>query len=298
MTWYVPVFLRILVANGLFAVLLKLIAGKHSRIKRLLVQFLFCAVLSLVAAVAFSRLEFTWLTLAIGVTGMASAIGAYCQWRAVDISMARNSLFTFWDDIIAMGLSIIILKEGRSLNAGIGLGILLSLAAVILFVWSNYQKQANQKEISPRFFLYVGCYSLIWGVASFLMKYYGLHKVPVGTFLFAWYSGTVISSLGMLAFYRPSAAERRAAAPLKPRDIAMLAALSLCVIVSLGLSYWAYQLAPQNVVQPYFLLGEMILPTFLGLFIFYERKHLERREYAYFALAILGGILIGINFRG
>ena len=72
-------------------------------------------------------------------------------------------------------------------------------------------------------------------------------------------------------------------------------ALALCVFISLALSYTAYQLAPQNIVQPFFLVGEMILPALIGLFIFSERRGLDKTEKFSFALGALGGIIIAIS---
>jgi hypothetical protein len=42
-------------------------------------------------------------------------------------------------------------------------------------------------------------------------------------------------------------------------------------------AYTAYRLAPQTVVQPLFLVGEMIAPALIGLSVFAEREGLRSR---------------------
>ena len=58
----------------------------------------------------------------------------------------------------------------------------------------------------------------------------------------------------------------------------------------------AYQLAPQTVVQPLFLVGEMVAPALLGLYVFAERNALDRWEYLYFGLGLTGGLVVVLSF--
>jgi hypothetical protein len=53
-------------------------------------------------------------------------------------------------------------------------------------------------------------------------------------------------------------------------------------------AFWAYQLAPQTIVQPLFLVAEMVGPALIGLYVFGEREALDRSEQLYFILR-LGG---------
>ena len=71
---------------------------------------------------------------------------------------------------------------------------------------------------------------------------------------------------------------------------------SLLILGSVGAAYGAYRLAPQTVVQPLFLVGEMVGPALIGLYVFGEREALARRDQAYFALGLAGGLLVALSF--
>lgn len=294
--WFLPVIGKILVANGIFPVVLKRNVGLHSRTKRFFLQFLFCAILAIVGAVTISSLTVNLMTVGILALGFSNGLAAYAQWKAIDISLSRTSLFTFWDDLIAMALSYFVLHEGRVLTLGSYAGIALSVGAVALFAVHSFQQQrTGAGRVNPRFFLYVAFYSLIWGVATFLMKYFGVTGVTTGTFLAAWYVGAALAATLLLLTQRdqePSAGNR-----LTARDVAWMFFLATCVISALALGYWSYRLAPQNIVQPLFLVGEMVVPALIGLSLFSERKGLTMKEKLYFALAIAGGLLVAFSIR-
>ena len=192
MAWYVPVFLRVLVANVIHPSISKHVVMKHSLQKRHLFNFSFCSLVAISIAVACGQLSLTTTTLFIFCVGVANGWAAYCQWKALGISLSRNSLFTFWDDIIAMSLSYYLLNEGQFLNFQGKLGIILSVAAVTLFAFRDYcRKEGVGDKVPSRFYFYVGLYSVIWGVATFLMRKWGVEKVPISTFLASWYTGGV-----------------------------------------------------------------------------------------------------------
>jgi len=231
----------------------------------------------------------------IFVIGLFNGFAAFAQWKAIDISLSRTSLFTFWDDIIAMALSLLILHEGRELNAGVYTGIILSLGAVVFFAIHSYQQRIHSnpdaKAVPFKFYLYVGFYSIIWGLATFAMRYLGVKNVSIGAFLAPWYLGALVAAFIILL----RVDKKAITVALKTKDIAWMLALSSCVFVSLALTYKAYSMAPQNVVQPYFLIGEMILPTLIGLYFFKEVKGLDKSEKLVFSIAIIGGIIIAIS---
>jgi len=41
----------------------------------------------------------------------------------------------------------------------------------------------------------------------------------------------------------------------------------------------------------------MVLPSLVGLYIFKEGKNLDRKEQALFLIAIIGGVIIALNFN-
>src|SRR3989344_5796317 len=182
MFWLVPALFRIGVANVFFPALMKMIVGKHSRTKRLFVSYVFCAILSwIVLGISGVKLTITPIFCSILFVGLLNGWGAYCQWRAVDISLSKNSLFTFWDDIIAMTLSCFILQEGRFLNGWSWFGVVLSFGAVIVMALHSYRQQQKGKSDPSThtplvFYGFVASYSVIWGVAVFCQRYWGVQE--------------------------------------------------------------------------------------------------------------------------
>lgn len=304
--WYIPVVLRILVANGLAAWMLKKTVGLHSRTTRLFLQFLFCAVLALLLALSTHSLILNRITLLVVGIGVLNSLAAYCQWRAMDISLSKTSLFTFWDDFIAMGMSYVILGEGRYLNVGTSIGVVLSSTAVILFTAYNYKKTSgsdhaqhasSSTRLPTSFYLYVLSYSVIWGVAMFMHRYAGVESIRTSSFLFAWYVGSVVGAGAIMVFSRYVARGVLPVKKLSMREVGWLFLLSVTIVTSLALGYLAYQAAPQNIVQPFFLVGEMVLPSIIGLYIFHERKTLDAKEKALFIVALTGGLIVALCFR-
>lgn len=311
MPWYVPVFLRVLVAHGLYPWISKLVVMKHSKQKRHLLNFSFCALVAWLLLLHSGQLSLGWTTTAfIFGVGIANGWASYCQWQAVGLSLSRNSLFTFWDDIIAMTLSYFILQESRFLNWGSGLGIALSLLAVICFAWRDYRKKAApQKPVSNdqgtrpslprRFYGYVFFYSVVWGVATFLMRKWGVEEVPVRHFLVAWYSGAWTGSLTIFLYVKW---RQRSKPVLEPpfgkRDFGYVILMGSCVMGALALGYLSYARTPQTVVQPIFLVSEMALPVLIGLFGFRERQGFALVDWLLIGLGVAGGVLAGWSYQG
>ena len=124
------------------------------------------------------------------------------------------------------------------------------------------------------------------------MRYFGVKNLPAATFLPCWYAGAMFA--GLLIFCKEGNGEG-----IKPsfrQDYLIMPLFSVFVLAALALQYWAFELAPLIVVQPIFLVSEMILPALIGLYIFGEHKEFNAQEKFFFAMGIAGGILIGVNF--
>jgi hypothetical protein len=300
MYWYVPVVCRIVTGYIAIPILLKPIVDKYPHSTMLFLQFMFCFVATLPVAVALNQHRVDWTIVAVGfVNGLA----AYCYRKAIAMSLSRTALLAFWDDLLAMGLSYVLLHEGQFLTTGIVLGMGASLGAVILFTVHSYRKQQTGKDepdiIPKRLYLLAGAYSVILGVGVFFMRYLGVKNTGLGTFLMNWYGGVVLAA-GLLLLVAPEE-ERKdpvVVATLPREDLLRVLGLSLLVLVTMSAAYTAYRLAPQTVVQPLFLVGEMIAPALIGLYVFAEREALERQEHLYFGLGLAGGLLVALSFSG
>jgi hypothetical protein len=297
MPWYVPVVVRILVTYIALPILVKPLAEHPARAPLLALQFLGAVGVALPIALILGQGTLHGPT---AVVGFFTGLAAYAYWRAIDLSLSRTALFAFWDDLIAMGLSYGLLREGRSLNAWMLTGMGMSVLAVILFTVHTYISPAtgdkDQAPVPRVHFLYVGLYSVILGLGVFFMRYIGLQDVGLARFLLNWYAGAAVAAGLLVLTFR--ARMRTPAVPLALSRQAWLrlAGGSFLILMAVGSAYGAYRLAPQTIVQPLFLVGEMVGPALVGLYVFDERETLARRDQAYFALGLAGGLLVAFSF--
>jgi hypothetical protein len=299
MDWYMPVVCRIVTGYIAVPILLKPMVDKYPHTTMLFLQFVCCFAVALPVAAALNQHRVDWMIMAVGfVNGLA----AYYYRKAITMSLSRTALLAFWDDLLAMGLSYVILHEGQFLTTGIILGMVASLGAVILFTVHSYRKQQTGKDehdiIPKRLYLYAGAYSVILGVGVFFMRYLGVKNTGLGTFLVNWYGGVVLAATLLLLTAPEEGKDPAVFARLPWKDWLRILGLSLLVLVTMSAAYAAYRLAPQTVVQPLFLVGEMIAPALIGLYVFAEREALDRQEHLYFAVGLVGGILVALSFSG
>jgi hypothetical protein len=293
MPWYVPVLLRIGAAYIAGPLLLKPLVDRYAQATLLLLQFLGCLAVALPLAVVWHQRQLDWRIVAVG---FSNGLAAYCYYKAIALSLSRTALFAFWDDLLAMGLSYTLLHEGQFLNARLVLGIGVSLGAVLLFTVHSYSQQAQEpttKRLPMRLYLYAGAYSVILGLGLFFIRYLGVQGTALGTFLVNWYGGMVMAALLLVL---SGADPAQAPFTLPWRVLPRLGGLSLVALVAMSGAYGAYRLAPQTVVQPLFLVGEMIAPALIGLYVFGERQALDRQERLYFVLGLAGGLLVALSF--
>ena len=293
MLWYIPVLLRIGAAYIAGPLLLKPLVNQYAQATLLLLQFIGCFAVALPLAVVRHQHHLDWRIVAVG---FGNGLAAYCYYRAIALSLSRTALFAFWDDLLAMGLSYTLLHEGQFLNARLVLGIGVSLGAVILFTAHSYPQQAQEptaERLPMRLYFYAGAYSVLLGLGLFFMRYLGVQGTALGTFLVNWYGGMVMAALLLVL---SGADPAQAPCTLPWRVLPRLGGLSLVALVAMSGAYGAYRLAPQTVVQPLFLVGEMIAPALIGLYVFGERQALDRQERLYFGLGLAGGLLVALSF--
>ncbi|MDO8584832.1 MAG: hypothetical protein Q7R85_01785 [bacterium] len=301
MSWQVPVVLRLVVAYVIAQPLIKKLTKENdeSRTQKFLLQFLVCLLLASAFAIWSGDCNFDRNARVLFAVGIANAFGAFCQWKSIGYSLSKNALFTVWDDIIAMTLCFTVLHEGKFLNPWIIAGIVTSFIAIVCFFrhgWRKMQKAEtsgsaeSNSSTPPAFYACVAGYSIIWGVAVFLMRKFAVEGVSLGTFLVGWYGGAATGA--MLIFLAGVELNPKCTQPLTKKSIQWTCVLSVSIIASLLLQYWSLRKAPLVIVQPIFLTGEMIIPALIGLYFFKEKKDLDKAERWYFAIGITGGILL------
>lgn len=291
--WLIPVLLRIIVGHTIAPWMIKKAATGIGREERFLLQFTSAAVISAGGALLFGLSLNVNLLIIIGV-GFINGFGAYCQWRAVELSLSKTSLFTWGDDLICMALAYYFLGEGRLLNLPLGIGIVLSFTAVTLFSYSDYCRKTKGTDagIHPlALYGWIAGYSVIWGVAIFCTRLMALKQIGPNTFIAGWYAGALLAA-GIILRLK----WRRERSAITGRDIVLSIGLGAVILTALGLNYWAFTVAPLLVVQPIFLVSEMVLPALVGLFGFGEKKEYGRAEWCYFGIGLAGSFFVIISF--
>lgn len=289
MAWYIPIFLRIITGDIISKILIKKITGLPSRTRRLCWQFFFAMLYSYILAYFMGNLSLCHAWLIIAIIGVFNSYGAYCQWRAIDISLSKKSLFTQGDDLITMLLGYIILGETKILNLGIIGGIIVCLGAAGAIIWLD-RKTESYKNMA--LLGWVAGFSIIWGVAVFSKRFFTLKDVSFATFLTAWYSGAWVGSLLILAL----AGKKEAGKKLNLAGIGSGLALASCIWLPLFLGYWTYTINYITIAQPFFMISEIIFPTLLGLFYFHEIKSITKAQKVAFGVAMAGIFIIALSY--
>lgn len=295
--WRLPVVLYIVLAFGLVRWMGKKYIVGDKRTKRLFLQFFVCFIAAVVLAVtqgqvtvAFEAAAIVWLV------GLINGVACFYSWKAQDISLGKSSVFTIWDDIIAMGLSFVILNEGRHINAWSGAGITLSITALSLFAFHAYRaKGRGESDLPLKCILYIGIYSALWGIALFAQRYFSAGAVSFTAFALAWYGGSTIAAFALRAFVHEKDPSQQG--ELTTRDKVITTAYSILIISCLGVAYWSFK-SPQVIVQPIYFVAEAIVPTAIAFLFFNERKQFDRIEYVYLGIALFAVLLIFWGYTG
>lgn len=287
-------FIRIFTGNVVYPVFLKKVADKADKTRQQFWLYFFSALLSLGLILWTKDFAFKPALLIIIALGILNSAAIYFNFRAVAVSLSKSSALTQFDDIISILLGYIFLNETRFLNFTIIIGILLCLGAAMLFINFKefFSKDKEQSAKKLLFLGYVAGYSVIWGLVGFSMRYFSIEGVSLPEYVFSWYWGAWVGSILLLLFRKKDVAEEK----INKKGFFTLFFAALFMWLSLQLSFAAFQLAPITIIQPIFLVSELIFPVIIGLFIFKEIKQLSKIEIIALLLGIIGGITIGFSF--
>lgn len=294
--WYILLPLHLFIAFGFCRWLMKSIQHQPSRVKKLFLQFLFCALIANIFAFSLGTREINRTAFLIVGLGFLNGYAAFCQWQAIKISLSKQSVFTFGDDIVAMLLGYSILNEKSYLTSNLLFGIILCLGAAILFAVHAQRKDQDGKKgfAVAAFFSYVLVYSVIWGVTDFFRRYFSISHVPAIEFVANWYVGATLMALVILLFV--SRIDQEENRPFTIKTGMSVLPLSIGILLAFMTGYWSLSVTPLIVFQPIVLVAEMVIPTAIGLYVFHEHQKLDRQEKIYFLLGLSGGIIVAFNF--
>lgn len=295
MNWILPVVLRTLVGNVLAPILIKMASAKLGRVERFALQYFFASVLLLVILFAVGFAPSQTLLLAVGI-GFANGFGAYCQWRAIDLSLSKTMLFSWGSGLIAVLLGYVLLDEHVSINPMMASGLALSFISAVLLAIREHRvhEKSEMKNGGASVYFWIAGYTIIWGVVGFLTRVFAVNGVGTAIFLGGWYFGSFLAGLVLLAGMLKR--KERMFTFLTFRDCVLSAALALVIVANLGLEYGVYHYTPLTVAQPLFLVLGAVIPALIGLFYFKEAKRLDQWEWSFYGLGAFGAGLIIIGF--
>lgn len=268
-------------------ILIKVIVRKLPwRAQALSLQFLLCAILIYLYSLAVGNFHLTRDALLVVPIGFLVSFGAYCQWRAIDLSMSRTALFFPLGSVLTIVLAGIFLQELAKWNPMLTGGMALSFFAIFLFLKSSKtKKKNNQKEKSfKQWLFFASVMIIILGTAVFMRKV--LDYIPLLQWLTYWYTGAFLGSLPLLYLEKQN--------PFKfPGKLIFLVPLvSLAILGHLATQFWAIDLTLISRVESFRVVGIIFLPVLIGWFIFKERKGLSKREGLAFLIGTAGALLI------
>jgi hypothetical protein len=280
--------LYVFLGFGLIRFLEKKIVGLPSRTHRLFLMFSFNFTWAFTAWALFDR-EFSLGMLVVFLVGVSNGVSIFFRWKATAISLSGTSVWSFMDDVIAMGLAFIILREDKLLNPLLAVGVTIAIVSV---VYLGFQKTGT--DWPARFFLYIGISSVLWGVAYFSHRFFAFGGLSPGKYLLAWYSGSFLSTLLIKLWWKEEETAGQAI-KVSAKGVGVMFLMSLCAFGSMVIAVTILRTMPQIVFQPVLLVGEAVIPTLMGLYIFKEHKDYTPREKILLGSAVLGVIVIAFG---
>ena len=300
--WHGLVLGYILIAYCIHRYLVKRVT-QQSWDQKFFSKYFLCALMAVALTISLGQFTINWLTLSIFGLGFVNGWGAWCQWKSIAINQSRTAICSVFDDVIAMSLSYVFFNEAQYLSYIGVAGIVLVAYSAIMIGVDDYcrQEQTNQpKKLPLSFYGYVLFYSVVWGVANFLIKWYGLEKnVPEGTFLAHWYCGAFLAAAIIVLINSKKSGvgvKKELFACFKMENLWWGGLIALCIGTCLYIEYQLYQISPMIIVAPIFMGAEAVLPALIGLYIFREIKELELRDKILMAGALIGGIFIAVSY--
>jgi hypothetical protein len=223
------------------------------------------------------------------LVGISNGVSIFFRWKATAISLSGTSVWSFMDDVIAMTLAFVILREDKLLNPLLGVGVSIAIASV---VYLGFQKTST--DWPTRFFLYIGISSVLWGIAYFSHRFFAFGGLSPGKYLLAWYSGSFLSTLFIKLKWKEEGVAGQTTT-VSAKGVSVMFLMSLCTFGSMVIAVTILKTMPQIVFQPVLLVSEAVIPTLMGLYIFKEHKNYTPKEKVLLGSAVFGIVVIAFG---
>lgn len=289
MAWQILILLRTSVAYILLPIFFKKSADLPFKIKR---QFwiysasvLFSFIYILYAKEFFLTNDFA---LAV-IIGLANSLAFYFNMKAVNISQSRTSVLAIFTDFFTILLAIIFLKEFEYFNITLIIGFLLIIVSSIIFVYNSKHQFKKTGLLLKSIFIS----SVIWGIIALCLKIFASGGISFAIFGLGWYFGSWIGAV-LLLWLAASKSEKIYKFSLT--EIIGSCNIGFLTWVSLLISYLILKNVPLSIYEPFVVIGQIVFPVIIGLFIFKEIKSVKTLDIIAFSLAVISGAIIAFSY--
>ncbi|MEK7462343.1 MAG: hypothetical protein AAB618_02105 [Patescibacteria group bacterium] len=246
----------------------------------------------------------THFPLLVMVLGMVNGLASYMSFRATTISQSAMVFSYLIDDIVAITLSMIFLREYQMVGWPTLAGALICILATILFAYNNKQKHQDKAnaptKISTLFYLLSFGALGIWGAVHFMMRHVGFEQgVTWEEFVLPWYGGTFITAL--IIFLLVARKQRLNREEIQEvfamRNIFWTLLIAVPTFLNIVFTFWTFASTPMVIAKPIFSLFQVITVILLGAFVFGERRqqNFNMTDWCAFGLSAIGVITLTLD---
>jgi hypothetical protein len=300
MPWQVAALLKIAGGSVLAPLAFRLLgeASAPERAKRIALQYGWALALVLPLAFVWGESCCSSEAWKIAVLGALTTLGVFFQWRAYALSLSRSAIFIPLSSVIPLMLSAALLGEWLSFSTNLSLllGFFLAVLGLALHVSRDVRQKRNAESGEPlprAFYANAIAFTLIFGIATFLLNHWAKAGVPAAEFLIFWYAGAFAGSIVLLFFMRTFAPPEQAPMPSTATH-ALIALAGLSIVLNMAMEYVALQRAPQTVVLPIFAVADIVGPVLVGCLVFREWAKLYGLEWLYLGVALTGALIMAV----
>ena len=271
--------------------------ARTTRTHTLFGQFALAALWTNVVAIWLGEWSLSLLTfISVGV-GLLNGAANFFMWNANAISTSRNGFFTAFDDVAAMALMMLFVPgAAAAVSYSTSLGMALCVVSAVALAWVNYRKIkcGGEGAIAPVFYVYAIGYALSWGIAIFCIGYFAIQQVGVWRFISGWYLGASIATLSIMMLDRSGYVPRptNLETPKTSIFIREVVTISIANSSALVLQYTAFAAVSLVILQPAFLIMDIVVPLIIGIMVFGEKKQFSKADVVLYGAGALGFFLI------
>jgi hypothetical protein len=202
--------------------------------------------------------------------GVINALGIYALNKAIKINLSRTMANNHMSILFSIVLSVLFLGESQYLDVNSIFGILILVSIVMAAISVVFIKGFGNGEVNSKWYVYLILFAIFNGLSSFLIKATTGNIRSIEILLFQ-HIGSIITISFMMLMTKQSLKISR-----KNVNLSMLSGLFL--LIALSLMYLSLAQAPLMMVKTFQMVGLSVGGVIMGLILFEERKHFEKKS--------------------